>query len=258
MAVVIAIIGLLSSIVLINVGNARDKARIAKNLEFSQSVHNALGAYAVGIWDCNAIEDNIIKDYSGYDNNGVVYGAALVESVPELGNALSLNGTDDYIDCGNLSLEGNAMTLEAWFRVDKVDVEQTILLKGKSGDFNYGLRLLATNKIRFLFQYPAGTGRSIDTNTAIEKDKWYYIVATFNRPDMKIYINSVEDNSGSRDYPILNSSDSILAIGRRGSVGTAYLEGSIDEVRIYNAALTLSQIQQLYAEGIKSHQLAEK
>ncbi len=51
--VVIAIVGLLSSVILVAVQDARDKANIAKILQYSASVHHDLGAYAVGIRDFN-------------------------------------------------------------------------------------------------------------------------------------------------------------------------------------------------------------
>ncbi|MDO8436136.1 MAG: type II secretion system protein, partial [bacterium] len=47
--VVIAIIGLLASIILVSLKGTREKARIAKSLDFSQRINHALGAYAVGI-----------------------------------------------------------------------------------------------------------------------------------------------------------------------------------------------------------------
>ena len=54
--VVIAIIGLLSSVVLVSMQDVRAKARIAKALEFSQSIQHALGANAVGWWSFETIE----------------------------------------------------------------------------------------------------------------------------------------------------------------------------------------------------------
>jgi len=74
--VVIAIIGLLATIVYISlIAPARERARMARALNFSAQVHRALSDAAIGQWDFNEGTGNIINDLSGYGNHGTIYGA---------------------------------------------------------------------------------------------------------------------------------------------------------------------------------------
>jgi len=120
--IVIAVIGILSGIVMVSFDGAKDKARIAKSLQFSNSVQNAIGVDMVGRWNFEKIEGGKVIDTSGYGNDGVVHGATLVPGLEQLGNALSFDGVDDYVDCGNdASLNvTNAITIEAWIRPDSL------------------------------------------------------------------------------------------------------------------------------------------
>ena len=70
--VVIAIIGVLTSIVLVSTQGLQGKARITKTLEFSQSLNNALGAYAVGWWTFDGGAGPRVQDTPGYGNNGTL------------------------------------------------------------------------------------------------------------------------------------------------------------------------------------------
>ncbi|PIV44871.1 MAG: hypothetical protein COS25_02885, partial [Candidatus Nealsonbacteria bacterium CG02_land_8_20_14_3_00_37_10] len=73
--VVISILGLLASIVLVVTSGATERARIAKILQWSQSLHSLLGADVVGSWRMDenpAIHNTFITDYSGWGNNGTL------------------------------------------------------------------------------------------------------------------------------------------------------------------------------------------
>jgi len=66
---------------------------------------------------------NIVHDVSGYGNNGTIYGASWVDTRdPKLGYALSFDGVDDYVNCGNdLSLfPSDAITFEVYVKVNDI------------------------------------------------------------------------------------------------------------------------------------------
>ncbi|MDP2736137.1 MAG: prepilin-type N-terminal cleavage/methylation domain-containing protein, partial [bacterium] len=117
--VAIAVIALLASIVLVSLGPARDRARIAQGEQFSASFHHAIGVDAVGIWDFygNA------NDFSGYDNHGTVSGAALAPDRHGQDNrAYSFDGSDHISVADSPSLDriesSGLITVSAWILRD--------------------------------------------------------------------------------------------------------------------------------------------
>jgi len=251
--VAIAIIGLLSSIVLVSTKGARDKARIAKALEFSQSVYHSLGANTVGIWRFEEGLGNTAYDSSGYGNNGTINGASYTIGI--LGTALSFDGADDYVDAGNgasLTL-GSAVTAEAW-----------VYAKSLSGHASFQYRIV--NKFNYptkgwyLF-YNSGGGRfTFNTYDGIQHstvssikpslNTWYHIVGVSDGTNNVIYVNGVSGSAVSSGT--LTNSTAFLQVGGYGNADFAW-EGLIDEVRIYTQALSTSEIQKHYAEGLEKH-----
>ena len=106
------------------VNQAREKARIARGLQFSAQIYHNLGAYAVGVWDFNTD----FSDISGTGNNGFNHEAVLVDhNVSQLkqvlGKTAQFNGVE-YIEIpdsagANTGLDGmHNFTIDFWFRVD--------------------------------------------------------------------------------------------------------------------------------------------
>jgi hypothetical protein len=88
---------------------------------------------------------------------------------------------------------------------------------------------------------------SFSSNFSVSTGTWYHIVNVYNGSTAYIYINGVLRNSQSvANFTLANNSQTVY-IG--SDAGDIILDGSIDDVRVYNYALTGKQIEQLYNQG---------
>jgi prepilin-type N-terminal cleavage/methylation domain-containing protein len=227
--VVIAIIGLLSSIVLVATKGSRDKARIAKGLEFSQTIQNTIGSEAVGIWD---FDNCTASDASGYGNNGTISGAVCSSDTPYSAagqggggkNSLSFDGINDYVSVP--MVQSGTYTVSMW-----------LYRNGLSHQYIFDARS------------SSGTG-------CLYWDSGGTLIRTGGGT---IYIDGVVTNIlGANDWHFVTVSGISMNITNRIMIGTRYSSelfwnGLIDDVRIYSQALTQSQIQQLYVEGLERY-----
>ncbi|MBI2041984.1 MAG: prepilin-type N-terminal cleavage/methylation domain-containing protein [Candidatus Nealsonbacteria bacterium] len=257
--VVIAIIGVLASVVLVSMAGLQRKAKITKGLEFSQSVQRALGAYAVGVWSFEEGSGITAKDSSGYNNNGTINGGAVyTDNTPnneidkgQGGYALNFDGIDDYVDANIVSgllVGGKSITYEAWV--------YPISFNGYIVGPLYGepMGVLINNSglpgVRF-FDTGGGGTTYYYANSGLTLNKWSHIAVTFEPNIIKFYINGQLDKSNST-IVMKASAISNIRIGQT-SAGVGYFNGLIDEVKIYEQAISVGQVQQRYAEGLAGH-----
>ena len=244
--VVIAIIGVLASIVLVNLRGSREKARIAKALQFYHGVDHALGAYALGIW---RFEDNI-TDTSGYDNPSSFVGAPPpqhVDSLPALGKALRFNGSN-RVDAGSDALSSDQFTYTAWiYREADTNNKATFMSHGPVRVFR------VYNKLLDFFSLGSG---EIIGQTIIKSYTWYYVAFTYDGAIGTIYLNGEVDNSEAITIPA-GSNPPGVRLGDCGCGGHKFI-GIIDEPRIFDAVLTIGQIQKCYTQELEKLKLVKK
>ena len=170
-------------------------------------------------------------------------------------NCLEFDGTDDYVECGNIGFGGSAITLEGWVWVDN--------FLGSAGDINsifgreYGgghmlLRFQDGNDAddRLVsFQLTIGSStEEVKTVTAIEEGRWYHLAGVYDGSAIKIYINGVMDNSVAKSGNFSPSTETFY-IGCTVNHNDKWLDGKVDEVRIWNDARTEAEIRQnMYRE----------
>jgi len=190
--------------------------------------------------------DTEVYDRSPFGNHGTIHGAVW-QTLPSGKSALSFDGVDDYVDCGNdesLNIT-DAITIEAWVKSSGSADPQPIVDKMKSGsNENWVLRLKSDNKAYFFLH--EGHKREIASKTVLDIGKWYHIVGTYDGSIMKIFINGIMENSTTDvGSSILTNANVPVSIGRATEYNE-FFNGLIDEVRIYNRALSEEEIKRLY------------
>lgn len=213
----------------------------------------------IGYWPMNegigtVIEDKVRK------RNGVLTGATW--TILPLGQAFNFNGTSDYLEVNNAGTivfgEETDMTLEMWF---KGTAASTLFSNGKGDgsdtETSWTLGLDASGKV-----VVNNNGQSFESNTGgYLDDNWHHIAIVLQRNSaINLYIDGqLTKNGSSSNWK--GFAGSKLWIGTRGWFDGAvemrdqYFSGSIDEVRIWNLARRVEQIERDYTSRLLGDEL---
>ncbi len=188
-----------------------------------------------------------VRAYAG-NSNGTGYGKALsfttkMAAPPALsapGNALSFDGTDDYVILGNESNFDfeHAMTVAAWIKVDTFTTAwQAIVTKGDGS-----WRLQRYNTTNFIDFGTSGLSNAdLEGKTNVNDGKWHYIAGVYDGSKKYLYVDGTLDTAVSVTNVIWTSDDAV-EIGANSAASGRNFDGLIDEVRIWNVARTPSEI----------------
>ncbi|NMB70304.1 LamG domain-containing protein [candidate division WWE3 bacterium] len=176
-------------------------------------------------------------------------------------SSIAFDGADDYAYLSSdLSVQGwTALTVSTWIYpisggggIDHVIIGKSDANNGGYGNTSFRIMYNYANQLMFRVQ-PEGdfNTHEITNNTALSMNsRWYHVVGTWNGTTMNLYLDGVlvgTDTTAGSGY--LNNCQ-ILYMGRHSANNTdQFYNGLLDDVRIYNYALTTSQINSLYNGG---------
>jgi hypothetical protein len=174
----------------------------------------------------------------------------------EVGQGVSL-GTGGYIDLANFdALENQQFTWEAWVRWDgpgpTEDASGSIILENTlSGSFGYALSARASDN-RFVFTCGTIISSAIVSSNTFTQGLFYHVAGTYDGATFKLYVNgSLEaqiNDAGTLSWGNFWSIGANPAFARNEGFPRTW-NGVIDEVSIYNRALSASEIQAIYNAG---------
>ena len=187
---------------------------------------------------------DIIRDKSRHMNHGMCVNETNIIQTKEGICAESFNGVNDYIDCGNdTSLNPTeAITIECWAKLDAAAMGENLYNPIIRRNNTYLLRAeKGTSGINFDFFIYYGTdwepGAYSISHFAF--GVWHHVVGTYNRQHVKIYVNGKLKGSSARTGAMsLTGNNTVI-----GFWINKYFYGLIDEVRVYNRALSLEEVR---------------
>ena len=216
---------------------------VGNNLSLSP-IFNTSGL--VGYWKFDEGNGTTAGDSSGYGNTGTLLpsGSEPTWTSGKVGEALSFDGVDDYV--GVSQVLTTEMTASAWVKLTDFTKTPNMLINA------YSHQTLAISPNRdgsgVIYIY-IGNGTEwlcapcITGSKNMKENVWHHVIFTSDGTKSILYLDSV--NIGSSDY-VPSGFGSYFRIGRGAADITEYLRGLIDEVRIYNRALSAAEVSALY------------
>ncbi len=212
---------------------------------------------------------NFTLDSSTYNNNGscvgMGIGCILVDGKQD--KAINLDGINDYVSIPDANpLKPQNITVAAWVKFNRLNGYTatggapnnfgSIVFKQntRAGQFA-GYMLFKDGADVFVFELDnsAGTQTSASSTTKASADVWYFVVGTFQRPNIKIYVNGNLEGTKTHDSPIDYGTNTInigtMVVGSWNTFNNA----SIDSVKIYNRTLSDSEIKKLYYSSMSKY-----
>lgn len=180
-------------------------------------------------------------DLSGNGNN------AALNNGPAFSNTnsgiFSLDGTNDWIDCGNASIfSPSLLTASIMVRCSSFSTRPHLFGRGSGGAGNFYM-VIETNGT-FRFYNDIGAGWVIAANTpAFSLNTWTYVTVTHDGSFSRIFYNDTQQVSTARSGNLRNWQSNTLQIGSISS-GTSLINGNVAFAHLYNRALSADEITQ--------------
>ncbi len=203
----------------------------------------------VSYWNLDEDSGSTAVDSIG-SNNCTISGAT-TSSVAISNNSRSYNGSSDYLSCGNdASLNiANEITIEAWIKTG-VSKDQIIVAKHfGTTNGSYYLSTLSTGKIRLSIINSSSTRVDLDRTFSYNDDAWHHIVGTYDGSNMYVYADGSLLSSGVSHTGSIKVTTYDLGIGAYSGANWRF-NGLIDEVGLYDSALTSSEVLARYNLGL--------
>lgn len=231
----------------------------------------------VGWWKMDECQGTVAHDSSGNGNTGTItvgatgtytsVGTCASNSASsmwyngatgKINYSLAFDGTDDYVDTGTGSSLNTITQVSGfqWIKPSTSGSQYIILSKYDTNNDTYELFEDSNSKVRLITKTSCNGANAVDisSTTVLSVSTWYNVGFTYDGTTTKLYINGVQENSSTGASGNLCNGTAHVLIGARTVSGSQlYFPGQIDDVRVYNYALTATQVKGLYNNGAATY-----
>ncbi|CAG0929312.1 hypothetical protein TFLX_01247 [Thermoflexales bacterium] len=199
-------------------------------------------ANMVSWWPGDEDAIDLMGSNNGVTQNGVTFAPGMVRS------AFQLDGVDDYVavpDASSLQI-ANALTVDAWIKPSSLLQAYAPLVKkpGTGNNSGYALEFLFNNVTFWV--YVNGTGWVNSPWVPVPVGEWSHVAGVYDGSVVSLYVNGNLIGSPTSAPGSIVVPNGELHIGHDPANTTRFYHGLIDEVELFNRALSASEIQAIY------------
>jgi len=182
--------------------------------------------------------DGHANDDSGNGADGVENGVPIFYEAGVEGQAIRLDGIDDFIDLGvpeHWPAGAAPRTLCAWAQTFSVEPGWRVIAGygSPAGGEGTGLVMNGTSL------YGSGYGSDVNIDNFWSVEEWHHVGLTYDGTTVRLYADGIEVVSGERDW---NTIITVARIGRQVNEAREFWDGRVDEVHLYNRALSMAEM----------------
>ena len=186
--------------------------------------------------------DNLETEYDFDGTKYITFGYA-----PEYRyeRAITFDGVQDYLEVEDaLDLTG-PFTLSLWVKRGANSANKELLGKRDNAPFTegYSLSLDGTGKPSILWKDATSTSRTLTAGTDLPINEWHHVAVTYDGTNATFYIDGVEDGTAPLAAPAASPGQNFLIGAVDHNAVTNFFDGTLDEVRVWDGALTLDQLR---------------
>jgi len=188
--------------------------------------------------------------------NTSTFAVAVTAAVPALAQinnvySMQFDALNDYIHVDDYVFSGlTSFSISFWYNLNSTSGDQAILAQYIEAPTNRGILLYHDDPNGWAFYINTNTGlKSFESTFTATASVWQHLVVTYESGvGIKIYLNGTAQSSGTLSGTTVNPTPSEFTIGRDGASGsfTRFLNGKLDELGIFNTALTAQNVSSIY------------
>ena len=194
-----------------------------------------------------------VTDSSGRGNTGTTVGMATSTGVGagKIGQALNFDGSNDFVNVADSPFDFTGdFSISAWVYPENIAAGLHIVSKYEAGAY-----ALTTSEAGFAskFNFVVRDGTSAKfaaTNNVGNNNTWHHLVGAVSGTSVKLYLDGVLQTTQGTLVSAVSTTNYPLSIGvNPGATYANFFDGRIDEVRVYNRALSANEVNRLYNMG---------
>jgi prepilin-type N-terminal cleavage/methylation domain-containing protein len=214
----------------------------------------------VGYWPMNEGGGTTVYDKSGNGNNGVNTGATYTAGkvgtyALQFYGGTNNGGSASYITLSSSTIfDPSVFTISAWINTSNINSQYNYIYSNARdccGTYN-GINFAANGgNVGLAIWYGSGSPASVWTSGGISSSTWTFVTGTYDGTTIKVYINGVLSASGAYSGGVGSPASYGTVLGALANGPPLYdWTGSLNDLRLYNRALSASEIQAMYNGGI--------